>query len=65
MWNVKRGRLYWGSELVAVRRVIVQMVMGRKRTPPTEERVRHMVRMERALSLQDLSHSLAGIQIGR
>ena len=59
MWSVKKGRLYWGAEPVAVRRVVVEMVMGRGRGPVTPEKVRTMLRMERALSLRGLTDSLA------
>ena len=58
MWKVKRGRLYRGTEPVAIRRVIVQMVMKRKEIVPTAKMVRQMVRLERALSLRGLSRSL-------
>jgi hypothetical protein len=43
---------------VAVRRVVVEMVVGRTTGPIPEEKARHMIRMERALSLRGLSQSL-------
>jgi hypothetical protein len=58
MWNVKEGRLYFGTEPVAVRRTVVEMVAGRCAGPIAEERVRTMIRMERALSIRGLSESL-------
>lgn len=58
MWKVKDGRLYCGGEPIAVRRVIVEMVMRRSKQPPTDEMVRHMLRMERAMSLRGLSSQL-------
>jgi len=57
-WSVKDGRLYCGREPVGVRRVVVEMVVGRSEGPVPEEKVRHMIRMERALSLRGLSQSL-------
>jgi hypothetical protein len=60
VWNVKDGRLYWGQEPVAIRRVVVEMVAGRTSGPLASERVRTMIRMERALSLRDLSAGLTG-----
>ena len=57
-WSVKDGRLYCGRDLVGVRRVVVQMVAGRTEGPVPEEKARHMIRMERALSLRTLSQSL-------
>ncbi len=58
MWNVKNGRLRWGLEPVAVRRVVVEMVAGRRAREVTEEQARRMIRMERALSLRALRASL-------
>lgn len=58
VWSVKDGRLYCGSDLVGVRRVVVEMVAGRATGPVPEEKARHMIRMERALSLRGLSQSL-------
>jgi hypothetical protein len=58
MWNVKDGKLYCGRDAVAVRRVVVQMVVGRSTGPVPEEKARRMLRMERALSLRGLSQSL-------
>ena len=58
MWTVRDGRLYCGRDPVAVRRVVVEMVAGRTLGPIPEEQVRHMLRMERALSLRGLSDSL-------
>ena len=58
MWNVKDGKLYCGRDAVAVRRVVVQMVVGRSTGPVPEEKARQMLRMERALSLRGLSQSL-------
>ena len=57
-WSVKDGRLYCGRDPVAVRRVIVEMVAGRTSGTIPEEKARHMIRMERALSLRGLSQSL-------
>ena len=58
MWKVKDGRLYCGRDTVAVRRVVVEMVAGRALGPISEEKARHMIRMERALSLRGLTDSL-------
>jgi hypothetical protein len=58
IWSVKDGRLYCGRDPVAVRRVVVEMVAGKSEGPVAEEKVRHMIRMERALSLRGLSESL-------
>jgi hypothetical protein len=58
MWTVKEGKLFCGRDPVAVRRVVVQMVMGRASGPVPEEKARRMLRMERALSLRGLSQSL-------
>lgn len=58
MWTVRDGRLYCGRDPVAVRRVVVEMVAGRTLGPIPEEQARHMLRMERALSLRGLSESL-------
>ena len=58
MWSVKDGRLYCGRDPVAVRRVVVEMVTGTTVGPIPEEQARHMIRMERALSLRGLSESL-------
>jgi hypothetical protein len=60
MWNVSGGRLYCGADPVAVRRVVVELVAGRTSGPVGPEKVRTMLRMERALSLRDLSGGLAG-----
>jgi len=57
-WSVKNGRLFCGHDPVGVRRVVVEMVMGRAEGPVPEEKARHMIRMERALSLRGLSQSL-------
>ena len=57
-WSVKDGRLYCGRDLVGVRRVVVEMVAGRAQGPVPEEKARHMIRMERALSLRGLSQTL-------
>ncbi len=59
MWSVKDGRLYCGGEPVAIRRMVVEMVARRASGPVAPEQVRHMIRMERALSLRDLSAGLA------
>jgi hypothetical protein len=59
MWTVKQGRLYCGADRVAVRRVVVEIMVGRATGPVSEEKARHMIRMERALSLRDLSGGLA------
>ena len=58
VWSVKDGRLYCGRDLVGVRRVVVEMVVGRASGPVPEEKARHMIRMERALSLRGLSQTL-------
>jgi hypothetical protein len=58
VWSVKDGRLYCGGDLVGVRRVVVEMVVGRTSGPVPEEKARHMIRMERALALRGLSQSL-------
>lgn len=58
MWSVKDGRLYWRRDLIAVRRVVVELVMGRRKGPPSDDMVRTMVRMERALSLRNLTDEL-------
>jgi hypothetical protein len=57
-WSVRHGKLYCGRDLVAVRRVVVEMVAGRTEGPIVEEKARQMIRMERALSLRGLSQSL-------
>lgn len=57
-WSVKDGRLYCGRDPVGVRRVVVEMVVGRSEGPVPEEKARSMIRMERALSLRGLSQSL-------
>jgi len=57
-WSVKDGRLYCGRDPVGVRRVVVEMMVGRNEGPVSEEKARHMIRMERALSLRTLSQSL-------
>ena len=57
-WSVKDGRLYCGRDQVGVRRVVVEMVVGRQEGEVAEEKARHMIRMERALSLRGLSQSL-------
>lgn len=59
MWSVKGGKLYCGSEPVPVRRVVVEMVAGRGEGPIGDSQARHMIRMERALSLRDLSGGLS------
>lgn len=59
MWTVKDGRLYCGRDPVAVRRVVVQMVVGGTRGPVSDDQVRCMIRMERALSLRDVAGGLA------
>jgi hypothetical protein len=58
MWNVRDGKLYCGRDAVAVRRVVVEMVVGRVEGPVPDEKARHMIRMERALSLRGLTQSL-------
>ena len=57
-WIVKDGRLYCGRDPVGVRRVVVELVVGRSEGPVPEEKARHMIRMERALTLRGLSESL-------
>lgn len=59
MWSVKDGRLYLNGEIVAVRRTVVEIVAKRRQGPIREDQARHMIRIERALSLRDLSESLA------
>jgi hypothetical protein len=59
MWTVKEGRLYCGRDPVSVRRVVVEIVVGRASGPVSDEKVRHMIRMERALSLRDLTGGLS------
>jgi hypothetical protein len=58
IWSVQDGRLYCGRDPVAVRRVVVEMVAGKSTGPVPEEKARHMIRMERALSLRGLAQSL-------
>jgi hypothetical protein len=58
MWNVREGKLFCGRDAVAVRRVVVEMVVGRVDGPVPDEKARHMIRMERALSLRGLTQSL-------
>jgi len=60
MWSVKKGRLYCGADLVAVRRVVVEMVAGGTEGPVGDEKARRMIRLERALCLRALGASLAG-----
>ena len=57
-WSVIDGRLYCGRDPVAVRRVVVELVVGRAEGPVPDEKARHMLRMERALSLRSLSQTL-------
>jgi len=58
MWHVRDGKLYLDGEPVGVRRVLVEMVAKRQQGPVSEDQARHMIRMERALSLKDLSASM-------
>ena len=58
VWSVRDGKLYCGQDPVAIRRVVVEMVAGRREGPIPEEKARSMIRMERALSLRGLSKSL-------
>ena len=58
MWTVKDGRLYCGRDPVAVRRVVVEIVVGHASGPVSDPKARCMLRMERALSLRDLSGGL-------
>ena len=58
IWSVRDGKLYCGRDPVSVRRVVVEMVAGRASGPISEDKARHMIRMERALSLRGLSQSL-------
>jgi len=60
MWSVRDGKLYCGTESVAVRRVVVEMVAGRNAGPVAPEKARTMLRMERAISLRGLSRQLSG-----
>ena len=64
VWSVKDGRLYCGRDRVGVRRVVVEMVVGRAEGPVPEEKARHMIRMERALALLGLSQSLREEETG-
>ena len=59
MWSVRAGRLYCGRDLVAVRRVVVERMAGRTVGPVADGMARHMIRMERALSLYSLAQSLS------
>ena len=59
MWTVKDGRLFCGRDPVAIRRVVVEIVAGRLKGPISDDRVRCMIRLERALSLRDLSSGLS------
>jgi hypothetical protein len=59
MWSVKDGRLYCGTEPVAVRRVVVEIVAGRAAGPLPPEKARTMLRMERAISIRTLSETLS------
>ena len=58
MWTVRGGRLYCGGDPVAVRRVVVELVVGSAEGPVTPVQARTMIRMERALSLRSLSAQL-------
>ena len=60
MWSVRQGRLFCGTEMVAVRRVVVELVAARTEGPLPDEKARTMIRMERALSLRGLSRLIAG-----
>lgn len=59
MWTVKDGRLFCGRDPVAVRRVVVEIVVGHASGPVSDDKVRCMIRIERALSLRDLSGGLS------
>ena len=59
MWSVRQGRLFCGAEMVAVRRVVVELVAARADGLLSPEKARTMIRMERALSLQGLCRLLA------
>jgi hypothetical protein len=59
MWTVKDGRLFCGRDPVAIRRVVVEIVVGHASGAVSDDKVRCMIRMERALSLRDLSCGLA------
>jgi hypothetical protein len=65
MWSVRGGKLYCGSEPVPVRRVVVEMVAGRSEGPLEDAKARHMIRMERALSIRDLAGGLSRPSRGR
>ncbi|HXG61071.1 MAG TPA: hypothetical protein VNO22_06855 [Planctomycetota bacterium] len=65
MWSVKSGKLYCGPEPVPVRRVVVEIVAGRTEGPIDEARARHMLRLERALSIRDLAGGLTRPPRGR
>lgn len=59
MWSVKQGRLFCGADAVAVRRVVVELVVGRAEGPLSDAKARRMIRMERALSLLGLSKQIS------
>lgn len=59
MWSVKQGRLFCGADAVAVRRVVVELVVGRGEGPLSDAKARLMIRMERALSLLSLSKQIS------
>ena len=59
MWSVKQGRLFCGTDAVGVRRVVVELVAGRSEGPVAADKARTMIRMERALSLRDLSKQIS------
>ena len=58
MWSVKDGRLHCGADPVAVRRVVVELVVGGAEGPVSEAQARTMIRMERAISLRSLAVQL-------
>ncbi len=60
MWSVRQGRLFCGTEMVAVRRVVVELVAARVEGPLPPHKARTMIRMERALSLQGLTRLIEG-----
>lgn len=59
MWSVRQGRLFCGTDLVAVRRVVVERLVGRTEGPLDAGTARRMIRLERALSLLSLSKQIS------
>lgn len=59
MWSVRDGRLYLDDEIVSVRRMVVEMIVKKHQGPVTDDQAQHMIRMERAISLRNISESLS------